>query len=243
MRKNRCIGDESVQKRKTMMGVCWMLMILLCCVSSHATQCPRTNASRGQLKSYCVPEQGHISVFVPCPNVTSEEKTYKLLKHQTVIHKCMLSNGETKTCEAQNGSQVDVQFKNKEKSPGFTANVTGQAIYTCEAELDYPPPFIKIPSEQVVIVTEGCCCQCNKTNHNDTRDVKEPERRQNQKFLWIWITVVVLLSTYGLAVTIVAFIIWFKLKSADSQNDYINTKPAKQRKNKNKVQNPIPRYF
>ncbi|XP_054915614.1 uncharacterized protein LOC129379067 [Poeciliopsis prolifica] len=220
-----------------MPGVCWLLIILLSCTSSG-------RCNEQQLDVQCTTESSEL--FVPCPNMTvghtkanDTEVAYKLYKNENLIQVCPKKE---KPC---NRTDPDIHREKDEIGTltGFRltkkANLN-QAIYRCEGTVTYPPPIISINST-VVILEEGQGCP-RKTPECKTDKPEEPKTGMS---VWIWIVVVVLLSTYSLAATITAFIIWHKMKDADSQSDYINTKPrppAKRRK-KRGLHHPIPKHF
>ncbi|XP_027862383.1 uncharacterized protein LOC114137772 [Xiphophorus couchianus] len=224
-----------------MMGVYWLLIILLSCTSP-------SRCSEQQWDVQCTTTKSPKYVFVPCPNMTAghakakdkdTEVTYKLFKNQKMIQ--VYPN----TQKPHNRTDLDI-YPEKDKNGTLTgfrltrkAN-TKQAIYMCEGTVTYPPPVISSNST-VLILEEGQGCP-RKTEECKTN---KPEEQKAGTPVWIWIVVVALLSTYSLAATITALIIWYKMKDADSQSDYINTKPrppAKRRK-KRGLQHPIPKHF
>ncbi|XP_072235654.1 uncharacterized protein [Leuresthes tenuis] len=207
------------------MKVCWMFVILLYYMSSYTAQCLSPNSSNEETKTYCVPREGHMFVFVPCPNEQGDV-TFRLYKNQDPIWSVQQA-----LLRALDPNLI-----------GFRINGTSNTTYKCEATIAYPPPIKKRegPKIQVLAVGENCTRDptCNATE-------KSPIEEEIQRTQWIWITVVVLLSTCNLTITIVASVLWFKLKGEDSQSDYMNTKPIglRNRKKKKTVQNPAPRYF
>ncbi|XP_017289895.1 uncharacterized protein si:dkey-1h24.6 isoform X2 [Kryptolebias marmoratus] len=223
------------------MGVRWMLVVLLSCTSSHASLHQRPRESKGQqLQIRCLNTLSpYQPMFVPCPNVTTGDATLELFENQNII--CQLGTRDQKEC---NRTQMGVKVvRNSNQVEGF--NITGpvsaksQAVYRCKATITFPPPIKYLESDLWILILTDDHCSCNKGSRNE--EVTEGSNR----LLWIWITAVSLLSTYSLAVTVVALIVWFKLKGSENQNDYMNAKPRAPRKHKKKrgVQTPIPRHF
>ncbi|XP_013855015.1 uncharacterized protein LOC106510835 [Austrofundulus limnaeus] len=226
------------------MGVCWMLMILLSCMLPHASlhQSPKDTLrvcslpQNPDLEIRCQNAQSHQPVFIPCPNVSIEVGKFQLFKNQTIL--CQLGTNNLMVC---NQTKIKVQPCKSESNQIVGFNLFGpeiardQAIYRCNAIIHFPPPYVlKQSNERIIIFTEDHC-SCNK----DKGPVEE-----SQGLLWVWIAAVSLLSTYGLAITIVASINWLKMKEAENQNDYMNTKPKAPRNRKKKgLQTPIPRHF
>ncbi|XP_014825273.1 PREDICTED: uncharacterized protein LOC106905151 [Poecilia mexicana] len=224
-----------------MMGVYWLLIILLSCTTSG-----RCNEQQWDVQ--CRTAESPKYVFVPCPNMSAgqvkathkdTDVTYKLFKNEKLIQVC------PKTQKLCNQTDPDIHPEKDENGTltGFRLTrkaIPKQAIYKCEGKVTYPPPVISNNST-VLILEEGQGCP-RKTEECKT---DEPEEQKTGIPVWIWIVVVALLSTYSLAATITALIIWYKMKDADSQSDYMNTKPrppAKHRK-KRGVQHPIPKHF
>ncbi|KAM4559517.1 uncharacterized protein PAE49_012006 [Odontesthes bonariensis] len=215
------------------MKVCWMFVIFLYYMSSYSAQCLSPNSSN-ETTTYCAPRQGHVPVFVPCPTKKGDV-TFKLFKNQDLIWSVQES--------LLRGLNPQLQINEEDNLTGFNLNGASNTTYKCEAAITFPPPYSKIdgPKIQVLVEGEDCTCEPTCNTKEESRNKEDiPERTP-----WIWITVVVLLSTYSLTATIVASVLWFKLQGADSQSDYINTKPIapRNRKKKKTVQNPAPRYF
>lgn len=208
-------------------------MILLSCRLSHATKdkCPCND-----LRIVCVAAGDY--VLVPCPNLTGEEVTYKLFKDDEVIynHTCL---HEKDTTNMGVGLRDSIML--------IGVNVSSYGIYSCMVSVMYPPPYLKACSSCTQVQVEGHQCKLNNVVEKPETDDEKPETVGDQKseFLWLWILALVLLGVYGLTVTIIAAIIWVKWKGADSQSDYMNTKPkaSRDRKKKRGVQIPIPRHF
>uniref|UniRef100_A0A3B3VL77 Uncharacterized LOC106950962 n=1 Tax=Poecilia latipinna TaxID=48699 RepID=A0A3B3VL77_9TELE len=217
------------------MGVYWLLIILLSCTTSEQ-----------QWDVQCTTAESPKYVFVPCPNMSAgqvkaksedTDVTYKLFKNEKLIQVC------PKTQKLCNQTDPDIHPEKDENGTlaGFRLTrkaVPKQAIYKCEGKVTYPPPVISTNST-VLILEEG------EYVRDYVISILNVHTQKTGIPVWIWMVVVALLSTYSLAATITALIIWYKMKDADSQSDYMNTKPrppAKQRK-KRGVQHPIPRHF
>ncbi|XP_004066652.1 uncharacterized protein LOC101154847 [Oryzias latipes] len=205
-----------------MAGFCWTLLVLMLCRTSHASQ--DLDTKDVTLKR----------VFVLCPNFTTQHVLFKLTINQELMATCEIKNS-SQIFESQ-PSNTDVEFKKTDALVGFElrgAMARADVAYRCDADKKFPPPFESFPNHSWFLVFHEETC----TN---------PEACQEGgggggQLLWVWVTGVTLLATYGLAVTVAAFVLWFKLKDADSQNDYMNTKPKAARKRRG-LQNPTPKY-
>ncbi|KAM4537600.1 T-cell-specific surface glycoprotein CD28-like [Fundulus diaphanus] len=201
------------------MGVCWWLLILMCCTSPN-----RSNAN-----IHCRTAERTQTMFVPCPNMTGGDATFKLFRNDELI--CNLAD-RSKQCN-ETGADVHPDKNEKGEFIGFKlAGKESQGFYLCEGTRIYPPP-VTSERKSVLVLEEGPEYPCKK------------EKCKRDEPVWIWIMVVALLGTYSLAVTIAAFIIWYKMKDAESQNDYINTKPKAppNRRKRRGLQHPIPKHF
>ncbi|XP_026216966.1 T-cell-specific surface glycoprotein CD28-like [Anabas testudineus] len=216
------------------MSVCWMLMVLLGCRLSHASQpqsschCPCNEELRNT-------SELHREVLVPCPNVTANEMAFSLIKDETMISN-IRCNRENKTFNCTPSQGVIVHQNTQDGLVSFILTDSSQGLYRCKGEVLFPPPYREVPSEvRIRIFVKGLRCECNK----------EAEKGSNSGVLWIWIMVVVVLIIYSLTVTITAFLIWIKLRRTDSQSDYMNTKPRapRERKKRKGVQYPVARYI
>ncbi|XP_015244423.1 PREDICTED: T-cell-specific surface glycoprotein CD28-like [Cyprinodon variegatus] len=229
-----------------MMGVFWLLIILLCCTSPN--RCDVLSPEQ-PWDIHCRTAEKTNSLYVPCPKIKPEnlimdnttDITITLYRNRIEIYKICTEPSKKNQTIKQHG--VTPQ-KEHGKFTGFIIKLEGnieQAVYTCKVEKSYPPPFVTSEGKSVVVLEEGQGC-ANKTG-TCKKDDSEP--RTPQRPIWIWILVVALLCTYSLAVTIAALVIWHKMQDADSQNDYINTKPKAppNRRKKRGIQHPIPKHF
>ncbi|KAM3585557.1 uncharacterized protein V6R79_020741 [Siganus canaliculatus] len=201
-----------------MTGVCWMLMILVGCRLSHANPSQSDCAHSDQVEYVCVPA-GH-RVAVPCPVLQGEEVKFNLFK-----------SGNMTSLDGELHKNED----NKSVSFMVTAvNSSSSAVYRCVGTVMYPPPLRTVPGDRgYLVLTEGNQC------HHKQDQTKEPNSVRH----WIWILAVV--SVYSFTITVVAAVLSVKLRSTDSQSDYMNTKPRahRERRRKGEVKHPIPRHF
>ncbi|XP_047211637.1 uncharacterized protein si:dkey-1h24.6 [Girardinichthys multiradiatus] len=218
-----------------MMGVCWLVIILLCCTSYY-----RCYEQQGDLLCNTAESPDH--VFVPCPNMTAEDVTFKLYRNNKVIYQ-LCTDTQKQNCNLTMAG-VNPCKNEKNELTGFKLTrktITKQVVYVCEGTIMYPPPVTSKDSKSVLVLEEeqGCQCKTEKCKRDD------PEPPKTDRPVWIWIMVVALLSTYSLAVTIAALVIWYKMKDVDSQNDYMNTKPIALPKHRRKrgLQHPIPKNY
>nr|ARP51378.1 CD28 [Oplegnathus fasciatus] len=221
------------------MSACWVFMILMGYRLSHAT--PSQSACEVQLQTVHVPVGGHVSV--PCPELPGKEVTFNLFKDQEMIYNWTRSHEKNATNYEPPHARVGVVLREKadNKSVHFRlteVNASSLGVYRCEGMVTYPPPYLKKTSDlRILVLVEGLQCTDNDNCHLTT------ERVHNNTFLWL--TAVVVLSIYSLIATTIALVYWMKLRNADFQNDYINTKPSapRGRGKKRGVTNPIPRHF
>lgn len=221
-----------------MTGVCWMLMILVGCRLSHATPPQSECACNDRVEHICVPA-GH-SVIIPCPVLQGEEVNFNLLKDGNVIYNHTCDSKEMLPNCTSKSTSLDVELcenvDNKSVSFKLTrVNISSSAVYRCGLTVMYPPPLKRVPGKVAYLVLiEGYQC-----HRRDTKTKEEP----NCGLHWIWIVAVV--SVYSLTITVVAVLLWFKLRKTDSQSDYMNTKPRahRDRRRKGEVKHPIPRHF
>ncbi|XP_074483716.1 T-cell-specific surface glycoprotein CD28 [Sebastes fasciatus] len=214
------------------MRACWMFMILLSCRLSHAT---KAKCTCNDLKIVCVAAGD--DVLVPCPILTGEEVTYNLLKDDKVIY------NHTTNCKPKH-TVLGVELRDIFMLTGV--NVSSYGNYSCKVSVMYPPPYLEACSSCTQVQVEGHQCKLDKVDEKPETDEEKPETvDQKSGFLWLWILALVVLGVYGVIVTIIAAIIWVKWREADSQSDYMNTKPkaSRDRKKKRGVQIPIPRHF
>ncbi|XP_024150078.1 uncharacterized protein LOC112160010 [Oryzias melastigma] len=206
-----------------MTGFCWTVLILALCGTSLASQ-------GGDIKDLKLQR-----VFVVCPNVTAQDVLFKLLiNNVSAANVSCITENNTRKCSSL-PSNASVTFQDEVASMGFElrgARAKVDAAYKCEGHQKFPPPYKLSQRESWFLVF-----------HEEPRTAPTvpPEK---DRLLWMWITVVTLLSAYSLAITITTFALWFKLNDVDSQNDYENTKPppSRNRPKKRGLQNPTPRY-
>ncbi|XP_008299938.1 T-cell-specific surface glycoprotein CD28 homolog [Stegastes partitus] len=230
------------------MGLCWILIILLGCGLSRATE--STCNCEDEPEIHYVSANGSISFTVPCPNVTGEDLTFVLRKGKEVIYNHTFTGEEKSQNHKPLHGRLDVKpYRDKEnKFVAFNvteATAASHGIYSCRAIKVFPPPYITEIAQRILIVDEEIHCPRSEKNNSQITTPEQQDLRETPSYPWIWILVVAVLGTYSLAVTIFASVNWMKLKNTDSQSDYMNTKPRAHRGNKKKrgVQNPIPRYL
>uniref|UniRef100_UPI003AB0F05C T-cell-specific surface glycoprotein CD28-like n=1 Tax=Centroberyx gerrardi TaxID=166262 RepID=UPI003AB0F05C len=196
--------------------------------------------SPDQLNIFYVPVSGSVSVFVPCPNPKEAvDVTYKLLLGQELVASHDVQNNTTKSVEKTVKEGVELHRDTEDKSVKFVlTGVTASSFgnYSCEATVTFPVPLRKeLSTSFILVLLEGQRCKCNAECNETT--CHHP--------LWIWIVAFAALSVYGVIVTVIACVNWLKLRKAESQSDYMNTKPRapKGHRKKRGVNNPVPRHF
>ncbi|KAI3365737.1 hypothetical protein L3Q82_000747 [Scortum barcoo] len=183
------------------------------------------------------------NVLVACPELPGREMTFSLYRDDEMIYNCSRSHEKNGTRCKPPYTRVGVEVHENATSESVHFRLTGVnasslGVYRCESVVTFPPPFkTKTSDLETLVLVEGPKCPENKDCSSKTEGV------QNIYLLW-WIPVSVLII-YSIIATIVAVIYRKKLRNADLQNDYINTKPSapRNRGKKRGVTNPIPRHF
>ncbi|XP_042369155.1 uncharacterized protein LOC121962898 [Plectropomus leopardus] len=217
--------------------VCWVFMILLSCMFSHANNSPSI-ICREKLKIARVPVG--VNVPVPCPKLTTEDVTFNLLKDEEVFYNstCIREKNAQNCTPSYTRMGVELQenteYNNSVSFLLTRVNTSSYGIYRCDGIIIYPPPVRKVQNTMILVLVKGQQCP-QPVIDGDQKD----------RFLWFWILGIVVLGVYSLIVTIIAGTVWVKWRRSDSQSDYMNTKPkaARDRRKKRGVQIPIPRHF
>ncbi|XP_018516445.1 uncharacterized protein LOC108872968 isoform X2 [Lates calcarifer] len=126
------------------MSVCWMFMVLLACMASHAAQSQSTcTCSEKFTKQITICSPSTETVYVPCPNMTADIMTFTLLKDEEII--------SNQTCNKEQDAQncTLVRFSLNE----MTHRSSG--IYRCEGRSIFPPPSIKVQSDLRIRIHVG----------------------------------------------------------------------------------------
>ncbi|XP_076579851.1 T-cell-specific surface glycoprotein CD28 [Chaetodon auriga] len=220
------------------MSACWMFVILMGCRlgPSHSTQTPSTCACHDHLETICASPGD--TVTVPCPKLDANHVIFKLLQDEEMIYNQSYVREKKALSHKPTHNGVGVELRENKDNSSVSFRLTGvnnssHGIYRCEGTVIYPPPLKTVSSNwRVLVLLEG---------HQCCRNAKSPG--PNCGFHWIWI--LILVSIYSIIATIIAVVIWVKLRRTDSQSDYMNTKPKapRERRKKRGVQNPIPRHF
>ncbi|XP_062236501.1 T-cell-specific surface glycoprotein CD28 [Platichthys flesus] len=237
-------GKFTLTLREMRRSIGWTFLLLLGCRLSCATHVsPSTCPCDVQLKTVCAP--GREDVFVPCPNVTADEIRFKLFKEQELISNvtCTRENN-TLTCTLLH-TTVGVKVENQRQGSvdfvltGVTESSYGS--YRCEGLVMFPPPLKTVPSAVLKLV-KGHACRSKKDTTVVSSDSGD---NPSQPLFWIWIVLVAFLSIYSGTVTVIAIVIWVRMRKEASQSDYMNTKPGGMRDGRRKrgIQKPIPRHF
>nr|XP_046238200.1 uncharacterized protein si:dkey-1h24.6 [Scatophagus argus] len=237
-------GEFTLSVQRIKMSAWWTFMILLGCRLSHAAQSQSTCIFNYQLKTVCVPARGNASV--PCPELSTGEAKFNLFHDEQIIYNLTCeSKGDTPQCKPPHrtvGVEPHVNSENNSVSFVLTGvNASHHGVYRCERTSLFPPPLITASSQVwIVVLVEGHQCRKMCTNESENNDGKN--EGQTCGFHWLWIVVVV--SVYSIIVTVVAVVIWVKLRKVDTDNDYMNTKPRahRERRKKKGLLNPVPRY-
>ncbi|XP_073699292.1 uncharacterized protein [Garra rufa] len=194
------------------MEIFWTSVTLLSLCLFHSSLSETHNICKGFL-----PPVQHValnsSVTVPCPLLSAPEMVFKFYKGSENICVISIINiNNTFSCNNNNSpwkdSPVCLSFKvnDTDNSTSFildrvTLNTT--ALYTCEAERLFPPPFRKVEhTPQTIVFVEG-------------RPVKQRVICQHVNHLVFWVSLGIL-AIYGLVMTCTVFILRFKLNQIDT---------------------------
>lgn len=223
------------------MSVCWILLVLLGFGSSHAIKCLSTCACNDQVKIACAADGDRVSV--PCPFSDVQEMHFTLFMGKEKIASYIFDN--------QNNSRQTKQLLNVIKGVDLYVNATERSFnfvlaarsgnYSCETKNTFPPPIRSMHNAAMILVLmQGHECNCSA----DSDPFIQHEVKTHEPPLWIWILGFAAVSVYGVIVTIIACVNWLKLKTSESNSDYMNTKPrAPKGHRKRGVQHPVPRHF
>ncbi|XP_043099555.1 uncharacterized protein LOC122348303 [Puntigrus tetrazona] len=170
------------------------------------------HSSLSETQSLCrgnLPPVQHValnsSVTIPCPVLTAPEMVFKLYKGPEEISYVRINN--THIIKHNNGPRKDFSgsFKvnDTNNSTSFILNsvtVNTTALYTCEAERFFPPPFQKVEHKpQTIVFVEG-------------RPVRKRNGCQQVNHLAFWVVLGVM-SVYGVVMTCTVFILRIKLNA------------------------------
>ncbi|XP_076839368.1 T-cell-specific surface glycoprotein CD28 [Brachyhypopomus gauderio] len=157
----------------------------------------------------------HGNVTVPCPNFTAPEMKFKLFKGSSEIA-TNVANKSAANDLNESGGQIalSVNMVNNRTNfvlNGVTMDYTG--LYTCEAEILYPPPFgIVLEKPRALVI------------------VDEPQShvvRRSEVPLWVALGV---LTAYSVIITYIALALRSHVRRKDvTRHDYINMKPRARR--------------
>ncbi|XP_026060117.1 uncharacterized protein LOC113044379 [Carassius auratus] len=173
------------------------------------------HSSLSETQSICkgnLPPVKHVAlnsnVSIPCPVLSAPEMVFKLFKGSEEIFYISINNtfiGKNNNSPKRGGPSI-FKINDTNNSTSFILNsvtVNATAIYTCEAEKIFPPPFQKVEHKpQTFVFVEGRpvkpCAVCQHTDH-----------------LVFWV-VLGLLAAYGLLMTCTIFMLRSKLSQIET---------------------------
>ncbi|KAF4118708.1 uncharacterized protein si:dkey-1h24.6 [Onychostoma macrolepis] len=142
------------------------------------------------------------NVTIPCPVLSAPEMVFKLYKGSVEID-YISSNNNNNSLRRASPAIFNVNYTNNSTSfilNRVTMNTT--ALYTCEAERIFPPPFQKVEHKpQTIVFVEG-------------RPVKPRVVCQHVYQPAFWVLGV--LTIYGLVMTCIVFFLRIKLSQTDT---------------------------
>ncbi|KTG07571.1 hypothetical protein cypCar_00009000 [Cyprinus carpio] len=171
------------------------------------------HSSLSETQSMCkgnLPSVQHValnsSVTIPCPELSAPEMVFKLYKGSEEI--CYFSINNTFISKNNNRRDFPASFKVNDTNNStsvilnnVTVNTT--ALYTCEAERIFPPPFQKVEHKpQTIVFVEG-------------RPVKSCAVCQHADHLTFWV-VLGIMTTYGVIMTCTVLILRVKLSQTET---------------------------
>lgn len=105
---------------------------------------------------FCVPIGGIVTV--PCPNHSSEDVKFNLLKDGTKIKEHECTSGNTSNSQASTDT-AGVKSKGAENPFNFTltvVNASSHGLYRCEGTILFPPPLRTLTTTpEVLLLIEG----------------------------------------------------------------------------------------
>ncbi|XP_064875750.1 uncharacterized protein LOC135572195 [Oncorhynchus nerka] len=191
----------------------------------------------------------HSRVSISCPNTTGEDLSFHLSLNQSLVHTTVLKRNQihTRTNRTDTWAQFYLVDQNRNQNLinryVFTVNSTG--LYTCIAERMRSPLPYQEDSVQTLLIEEKQCLTHRDPLANQDQD---PLANQNCAEVSKPLPLCPLLVgcgflLYSIIITIVAIILWRKLKKEVSvQSDYLNMKPGEKTRPK-RVQHPVTRRF
>ncbi|KAG7463973.1 hypothetical protein MATL_G00182360 [Megalops atlanticus] len=166
--------------------------------------------------------QPNASGTVPCPYVSGDEMTFRLNRCGKIISTININktNSNNMTCP---GVDFQMDWVNNSKAARFLLSqlkANSSALYNCEAEVLYPPPYRTSHGQEVMISVEELRCPPQEPN------VCPPDNASMVISLWIWVAACSVLFIYSTVITAISGALWKKLRNKQYlQQDYINMKP------------------
>ncbi|KAK7166243.1 hypothetical protein R3I93_006117 [Phoxinus phoxinus] len=180
---------------------------LLCLCLFHSTRSETQSMCKGNL-----PPVKHVAVNsnvnVPCPVLNATEIDFRLFKGQYMVTLISIKINDTSNninSKSPNfPANLSVNVMDKSTSfilLGVTTNLTD--LYTCEAEINYPPPFKTVPNtpQTIVLVEES---------QDKSRDICQLESHL------VWWVVFGVMAIYGLVMTCIVFFLRIKCSQIDT---------------------------
>ncbi|KAK6325128.1 hypothetical protein J4Q44_G00044700 [Coregonus suidteri] len=229
------------------MNVYWIPTILLSLCLSSAVNMISSHNCKDKLRTFHVVRVSvNGTASVSCPNLTGknrEEMRFHLYLGLVEVgnhtHDSDHNHNYTETVTPV-GEGLGLKVNEQDHTVSFVLSgmTTERAgVYTCEGHPMYPPPIEKVQDEpQTVVLVEAYQCQVGKTMGCVGSGVDGVP-------VWAWVLGFWVTIIYGLAVTVIAFVIWLRLRRVEcSQSDYMNIKPSaplRGPRKKQGVQHPI----
>ncbi|XP_067298821.1 T-cell-specific surface glycoprotein CD28 [Pseudorasbora parva] len=168
----------------------------------HSSLSETQNVCKGTL-----PEIKHVAVnsnvTVPCPLLSATEMEFKLFKGSDQVTSIYIKINDTSNDINKNSPDfpaiLHVKFMDNSTSfilLGVTTNFTD--LYTCEAEINYPPPFKKVPfTPQTIVLVE------------EKQEQTRIDLCQNGSHQALWVLFGIM-AIYGLVTTCIVIILQIK---------------------------------
>ncbi|XP_016367405.1 uncharacterized protein LOC107707828 [Sinocyclocheilus rhinocerous] len=171
------------------------------------------HSSLSETQSMCkgnLPPVQHValnsSVTIPCPVLSAPEMVFKLYKGSEEIFYITINNASISKNNNSPKRDFPASFKVNNTNNSFILNsvtMNTTALYTCEAERIFPPPFQKVEHKpQTIVFVEG-------------RPVKPSAVCQHADHLAFWVVLGVM-TIYGLVMTCTVFILRIKLSQTET---------------------------
>ncbi|KAJ8004203.1 hypothetical protein DPEC_G00156350 [Dallia pectoralis] len=215
------------------MNIGWIPMILLSLCFSSAAKVIISHIFDDLVVFQVYGHPGNRTISVPCPNLPgmdSKEMTYTLRLGDLEVGNHTYDTGKNYTETVREGLRLRVN--QTDLTVQFVVSgttVKHASVYTCKVRRLFPPPIEDLKEYRTVVLVQDY--------------QSPPENIPDSGEVWVWKLAFWIIVIYGLAVTLIAFVSYIRLrKKESSHSDYMNTRPRappRVLKKKHGVQHPV----